>query len=384
VRARYSVPGLNRRGFLTASVAAAAGLGAAGLVAQDPAAASASSGSLSKSGSSLTDAVLAGFRASRVVALGEAHHLQEHHDLLQTLIADPRLPGVVDDIVVEFGNALYQDTIDSFVLDSQPVADADLRLVWRNTCESPDETWDNPVYEQVFRRVRAVNWTLPPGERIRVLLGDPPIDWSTVTSSEQLSSFLSQRDRHAASVVEQQVLAKGRRALVCYGAGHLFHTTGTSGGRSALVPLIEQQTGARVYVIQDLAPLLEGDPGGLDVKLASYPRGTVIPAAGSWLGQFNAGYFNAGGLINQATGQPVNEWCGIPLGELLDAGIYLGQPADLTTSWPNPAIYLDPAYWAELQRRNALAAPLGAGVDLTTFRQVHPPAYPLVAQATAC
>jgi hypothetical protein len=75
---------------------------------------------------------------------------------------DPRLPGVVNDIVVEFGNTLYQDTIDAFVLNGQPVADADLRPVWRNTTQSPVQTWDAPVYEQFFRRVRAVNWTLPP------------------------------------------------------------------------------------------------------------------------------------------------------------------------------------------------------------------------------
>lgn len=375
--ARSNVPGLNRRGFLTASATAAAGLGTAGCTASGPAAASAapgspgqSGGSLSRSSGSLTEAVLAAFRTSRLLGLAEEHQLQEHHDLLQTLISDPRLPGVVDDIVVEFGNALYQDTIDAFVLDGQPVSDADLRLVWRNTTESPLMTWDAPVYEQFFRGVRAVNWALPPGKRIRVLLSDPPIDWSTVTSRSQIP--LGHRDTHAASVVEQQVLAKGRRALLCYGGEHLQHTNGVSGsGESALVPLIEQQTGVRTYVIADLIPL-EGDPGGLGAKLAGYPRGTVIPAAGTWLGQFNAGYAEPG-LKNVSNGQVVSQFCGTPLGKVVDAGLYLGQPADLTVSWPNPAIFLDPAYWAELQRRDALQ---GNTVDLDSYRQEHPPAYP--------
>jgi hypothetical protein len=36
---------------------------------------------------------------------------------------------------------------------------------------------------------------------------------------------------------------------------------------------------------------------------------------------------------------------------------------------PHPAIYLDPTYWAELQRRNAISALLGGSVDLNTCRQ---------------
>jgi hypothetical protein len=368
VDARSNVPGLSRRGFLTASAAAAAGLGAAGCTASRAAAASAgpgspgqSGGSLSRSSRSLTEAVLAAFRTHRLVGLAEGHQLQEHHDLLQTLISDPQLPRVVDDIVVEFGNALYQDTIDKFVLDGQPVADADLRLVWRNTTESPLQTWDAPVYEQFFRRVRAVNWALPPGKRIRVLLGDPPVDWSTITSRSQIP--FGQRDPHATSVVEQQVLAKGRRALLCYGDAHLIHTKGN------LTGLVQQQTGVRTHVIAALVPQ-QGDPGGLATKLAPYPRDTVIPAAGTWLGQFNAGDVEA--LYELQGGKQVNLFCGTPLGQHLDAGLYLGQPADLTASWPNPAIYLDPAYWAELQRRNALQ---GNNVDLDSYRQGHPPAH---------
>ncbi|HEY6314207.1 MAG TPA: hypothetical protein VIY52_25890 [Streptosporangiaceae bacterium] len=378
------MPRINRRRFLTASAAAAAGLSAAGCTASGAAAASAaprslsqSGNSLGRSGHSLTEAILTAFRTSRVVGLAEAHQLQEHHDLLQTLISDPRLPGMVDDIVVEFGNGLYQDTIDAFVLDGQPVADADLRLVWRNTSESPVMTWDAPVYEQFFRRVRAVNWTLPPEKRIRVLLGDPPIDWSKVTSRSQIP--FGQRDTHAASVVEQQVLARGRRALLCYGDEHLQHTNGVSGSAErALVPLIEHQTGVRTFVIADLIPL-QGDPGGLGAKLSSYPRGTVIPATGTSLGQFNAGYAISG-LKNVSTGQVVSQFCGTPLGKVVDAGLYLGQPADLTVSWPTPAIFLDPAYWAELQRRNALQ---GIPVDLDTYRQEHPPGYP-AASAPTC
>lgn len=359
---------LNRRGLLAAS---AVGLGAATLAASGITPASAGSdddpGNTARHG--LTEAVLAALRTHRLVGLGEEHALQEHHDVLQTMLADPRLPGLVNDIVVENGNALYQDIVDAFVVDGKPVADADLRPAWRNTTQSPNEALDAPVYEQLLRRVRAVNWTLPPSRRIRVLLGEQPLDWSTITTSEQLRPFIVHRDEHAASVIEQQVLDKGRRALLCYGSGHLLHYR--SG--QYLVDIIEQNTGVRTYTIVDLVPL-QPDPSGLATKLANYPRGTVIPTAGTWLGQLDA-----------ASALPISTvtWCGVPLGELLDAAMYLGQPADLTVSWANPAVYLDPTYWAELQRRDLIAGKGGPPVDLTPFRQEKPPTYPTL-PASAC
>jgi hypothetical protein len=310
-------------------------------------------GRRTQGGRGLADAVLAAFKTHRLVGLGEAHALQNHHDALTLLLTDPRLPGVVDDIVVEFGNALYQDTIDRFT-SGYPVDNADLRLVWRNTTQSPRQTWDSPVYEQFFRTVRAVNAPLPARRQIRVLLGDPPIDWSAVTSRTQLLAFAGpQRNAHPASVIETQVLAKGRRALICYGLDHLTHGGSLAG--------ILERAGERPCLIADFVPAA-GDPGGLAGRFSRYSPGMVIPTAGTWLGSVDAGLFSPG-------------QCGLRLGSLIDAALYLGPPANLTASWWNPAIFLSPAYWQDLQHRNAL---LGGSVDLDSYRQERPALYPLL------
>jgi hypothetical protein len=286
-------------------------------------------------GRTLADTVLAAFKTHRLVGLGEAHQLQNHHDALTVLLTDPRLPAVVDDIVVEFGNALYQDTIDRFI-SGQPVDNADLRLVWRNTTQSAHQTWDAPVYEQFFRTVRAVNAPLPPARQIRVLLGDPPLDWSTITSFHQLrASAGPQRATHPASVIAKQVLASGRRALICYGLDHLTHGGSLAG--------ILERAGERPYLIADFVPAA-GDPGGLARRFSRYAQHMVIPTAGTWLGS------------------------------LVDAVLYLGPSENLTASWPNPAIFLDPGYWTELQHRNSL----GNGPSLSSYRQEQPVPYPLV------
>src|SRR3954447_2510240 len=264
-------PGLSRRRLIAAS---AAGLGAA---AAAPAVVSGAARAASPGAraAGLADAVFAAFRTHRVVGLGEVHGLQEHHDALATVLADPRLPQVVDAVLVEFGNALHQDTLDRFTAGA-PVDNPELRRVWRDTTQSPLATWDPPVYEQVYRTVRPVNRRRPGHPRIRVLAGDPPIDWSQVSTRSQLEAFMLQRDTHAATVLEREVLARGGRALVCYGAGHLLHRNS----------VIERQAGERMYTIATLAPLA-GDPGGLAARLARYPGGTVIPTARGWLGEFD-------------------------------------------------------------------------------------------------
>jgi hypothetical protein len=142
------------------------------------------------------------------------------------------------------------------------------------------------------------------------------------------------------------VLAKDRRALICHGISHLTH-----GG--SLAGLIERQTTERPYLIADYVPLA-GDPGGLARNLSRYPQDTVTPTAATWLGRADASLFLSPSIQGGPHGKPANTGCGVRLRTAIDAGLYLGQPEDLTSSWWNPAIFLDPAYWKELQRRNAL------------------------------
>jgi hypothetical protein len=364
---------MTRRGFVTTSAVA---LGTTAISGVGWGANDADAAQIDRAPDRMTmgfiDAVLLAFTKHRVVGIGEGgtHGLQDHFDLLAALLHDPRLPSVVDDIVVEFGNAMYQSTVDRFVAGGT-VEDPDLRAVWRNTTQSPLGTWDQPVFEQFYRIVRSVNASLPPSRRFRVLLGDPPVDWSKITTPDELGAFLLQRDAHAATVIQEQALAKGRRALVCYGGTHLQHSpTSKPLPGDGLIRILEQQTSERAYVFQVLIPWA-GDPGGLGWHLSAYPRGSVIPADGTWLGQMDAGVLFPT-VFRGPNGQPTNLTCGIPVSELIDGGICLGQPEQLTVSRENPALYLDPAYWTELQRRNAIQ---GAMVDLDAYRQQQPVQY---------
>jgi hypothetical protein len=70
--------------------------------------------------------------------------------------------------------------------------------------------------------VRDANRALPADQRLRVLLGDPPIDWAAISSTDQILELMYARDAFAADLVQRAVLAKHRRALLRYADGHLF------------------------------------------------------------------------------------------------------------------------------------------------------------------
>src|SRR5258706_11194135 len=156
------------------------------------------------------------FATRPLVALGEVHMLQDEADFISALLHHPAFPATVQVIVVEFGNARYQAVVDRFIA-GEPIAARDLRPVWRDFF---GWGFDAPIYEQFFRTVRAINRTLPPAQRLRVLLGDPPMDWSEIPPGADVTSLMQQRDAHYAHVVETQVLAPGHHGLMIAGLSH--------------------------------------------------------------------------------------------------------------------------------------------------------------------
>ena len=175
-------------------------------------------------------AIIDAFAVHPVVTLGEGPHGNEQgHAFRLALIRDPRFAARVNDIVIESGSARYQDYVDRFVR-SEEVADVFLRAARENTV-TPTPAWDRPIYDELFRAVRDVNRSQPPDRQLRILLGDPPIDWNEVRTADDYRSWLMRRDSHPAEVIQREVLAKGRRALVVYGDGH-FQARSERPGRS--------------------------------------------------------------------------------------------------------------------------------------------------------
>jgi hypothetical protein len=205
-----------------------------------------------------SDAVVEAFRDHSVVAIGEYHGSAAEHEFLRALLGDPRLAGVIDDVAVEFGSARHQRTIDRYVAGEE-VSSAELARVWTDTTQQSG-VWDNPVYRQFFDRVREVNRARPPAERIRVLLGDPPIDWTAITQTTGCSDaeptcldyWLFRRDEHFASIVQASI-DRGRRVLVVAGAGHVLRNPDRPEARS-LIDLLDATASGQTWTLVPPAP----------------------------------------------------------------------------------------------------------------------------------
>lgn len=283
-------------------------------------------------------AIVDAFRSHSLVALGDLHGNVQTSAVRLSLIRDPRFAATVNDIVVEFGNARYQDRIDRFVR-GEDVAEGALREVWQNTTAT-NIGWDRPIYEEFFRTVRAVNASLPPARRLRVLLGDPPIDWSTVRTTGDLMTWMNDRDTYPADLIRREVLAKQRRALIIYGGGHFPRID-----PGTLVSLVEKAGDTRVFTVwtdtdTDLAPLQPDIATWAAPKLALL-RDTLLGA-----GPFTTIFPVRGDSLRT-----------MRIDDQFDALLYLGPRSSLTNSPLAFARCVDTAYMEMRTSRMKLFPP---------------------------
>ena len=106
-----------------------------------------------------------------IVMFGEVHDSEQEYEWLCKLVKTPGFAGHVDDIVVEFGNALYQKTVDRYVAGGEVPFD-EVQKAWRNMVADTEPV--SPVYGWLYKAVREVNMEHPGKRGIRLLMGSPP------------------------------------------------------------------------------------------------------------------------------------------------------------------------------------------------------------------
>jgi hypothetical protein len=277
-----------------------------------------------------------------LVALGERHGISEYGAFLELVIGSEEITNRIDDIVVEFGSADHQSTMDRYVAGER-VSPNELEQVLRDTTQLL--VWDSPIYANVFRAVRRANQRRPASRPLRVVLGDPPIDWAATQTHEDHLKISGERDRHFAAVVEREVLARGRKALLLAG---MFHALKQGSSRETVGSLLEQRHPGSLFVVMLYAGM-GPYTAQVEAALSRSPRPAIVLLSTGSIGTLPArSAFVLPPVLQVAEG--------LTLREVADAYLYLGPASALTEARPPLAIYQDPAYLRELERRYAIVS----------------------------
>jgi len=305
-------------------------------------------------------AILAAFQTHSVVALSDAHGNEQNHAFRLALVRDPRFAAIVNDIVIELGNARYQDVMDRFVR-GEDVPYMALRKSWQDTTVTTAGN-NYAMVQELVEAVRAVNAPLPRERQLRVLLGDPPIDWDNVREDHR--KWLEMRDSYPAAVIQLEVLAKQRRALVLYGQLHfqrknLFSNYDMRSWQAqTVVSLLEGATPTKVFTIwQEDLEKLPVDVSSWRVPSLALIRGTALGAADFTL--YNPSP-PARFAVRDGKTVPIprEEWRSMRAEDQVDAVLYLG-PASSMRNRPSheipPALCFEPGSVEMQLKRIALS-----------------------------
>jgi hypothetical protein len=284
-----------------------------------------------------TTAVLQAFNTHDIVMLGEIHGNKQEYEWLDSLVANPEFASRVDDIVVEIGNSLYQKSVDRYIAgDAVPIKD--VQRAWRNTLGLGPPS---PVYANFYKTVRETNLRFRGKHQIRVLCGDPYIDWSKVKTKDDIGPFLGHRDQWYAEVVKDEVIAKGHRAFLIAGANHFMRGP----GHPNIIESELRGDGAKTFVIVAGTNAVGGFDD-LDQRFDSWPAPSIALLKGNWVGELPSIPVVMGGTVK--VNPPVK------LQDAADALLYLG-PRDSLIRVTAPRAEVDGTpYEKELLRRMSL------------------------------
>ncbi|MBA3327189.1 MAG: hypothetical protein H0T43_02660 [Solirubrobacterales bacterium] len=280
--------------------------------------------------------IVEAFKRYPLVAVDENHGDVGEHEFLRKLVTDPRVARAADVIVIEAGSAAQQRAVDRFVAGER-VSRKALAATWRDSIGGGAlGTWDAPIYEQFLRAIRRANRGRPAEQRLRVVLADPPVEWKKVRTAQQFNRWAVQRDSHYAAVVNREVMAKGRRALLIAGLFHFLRDAGVP-QPTALMRIDEQHPGKAYHVaLPPFDPAMEY--GAAYEYMKSFPAGSLVALAGTDLGALRQP------RPPQAPQAPTQE-------EHADAWLLPPDRGLISNAYPTA---FEDTWWRELIRRNQL------------------------------
>ena len=317
-------------------------------------------------------AILDAFRTHDIVALPDPHGNVQVQAFLMTLIRDSRFSAMANDIVIETASARYQDAIDRFVRGDDVQHD-ELRKAWE---EHTMPTIIGVQVEEMIRAVRVINESLSHTRKLRVIAGDPPIDWDNMTDGQDHRRWVELRDAYPTDLIRRQVLDRGRRALIVYGQGHLQRRNIVSNydmstwQSQTVISLLERDSKTRIFNVWTPMDREVELPTGV----VSWPVPSLAALRDTTLGAtdfavFSQGFgFGARFAVGNGQFAPLSreQWKVMRMEDQFNALLFLGPPSSMTALTTPAALCQDSEFVrTRIERLTRFAPP----VELNNFKK---------------
>jgi hypothetical protein len=183
------------------------------------------------------------------------------------------------------------------------------------------------------------------------------------------------RDSYPAERIQRDILAKGRRALIVYGQGHLQRKQMLSNYdmshpiAQTIVSLLERG-GVRVFNVWGNT---RAELETLQSDVASWPRPSLALVRGTGLGAADFQFFfsDISSRLTVTDGKlvplPRDQWKDLRMEDQFDALLYLGPPSSITTAQLPAALCADAAYMKMRLARLEAYGPKGEVDRLTKY-----------------
>ncbi len=162
------------------------------------------------------------FQHCNIIGLGEGgHHLENAHQFFHQLFENKKFQEIVDVVILEFANTDYQNILDEYIYGKE-VDVNELQKLWRESTQSATLFGEANIYFELLKKIREINFALPKDKKIRVLGGDPSINWASINNIEDWKNQVGyEREILPATLAKEFGINQKKKVLLIYSEFHL-------------------------------------------------------------------------------------------------------------------------------------------------------------------
>ncbi len=296
-----------------------------------------------------TDYMIETFQHYNIIGLGEGlHGLENSHRFFQMLFDNKKIQSLINFIIVEFANTDYQDIIDKFIF-GENVEIQDIRKIWRESTQCIGSFGEAPVYLNLLKKIRNINLTLPNDKKIRVLGGDPSIDWNTIHNLDDYRKKIELRKIFPAHLAMKYGVLGNQKVLFIYSGLHLTKISDETSPEThwSITTHINKKYPGAMKVIE----ILNTKELHLQKETENWPLYSIIDVQENFSGELPAEklfpeMYNDKGKVILYRGYKIKD--------LFDALLYVGPTKKWKISEIPNNIFSDEKFLIELNRRREI------------------------------